>query len=198
MKRQNFGQGITAVPPVRYDTTTIILHWLTAVLAVTLFLLAEFWGYFPRPSRHLMIVAHMSLGILLTLVLVLRIAWRSVAGREIPESTGLDHLAARAVHYLLYALLVAQVILGFMLRWTDNQALSFFGLLIPSPFGEFSRATGHFVDELHDLNGWAIMILAGGHAAAALLHQFANRDNVLFRMLPISRLLQAGSKPLRN
>jgi len=50
------------------------LHWLTAFLVVTQFLLAWFWGFAGRPLRHSMIAAHMSFGILLTAVLLIRIA----------------------------------------------------------------------------------------------------------------------------
>jgi cytochrome b561 len=40
---------------------------------------------------------------------------------------------------------------------------------------------------LHELNGWAIVILAAGHAAAALFHHYVLRDPVLSRMLPSVR-----------
>ena len=48
----------------RYGATAMTLHWLTALLVLTQYGLGEFWGLAPRPIRHLMIVAHMSLGIL--------------------------------------------------------------------------------------------------------------------------------------
>src|SRR5690348_17107020 len=45
-----------------YDRTSIALHWLTAVLVLTQFVLAQIWGFAPRPTKHLLIVAHMSFG----------------------------------------------------------------------------------------------------------------------------------------
>jgi hypothetical protein len=61
------------------------------------------------------------------------------------------------------------------------------GLLIPPPFAPFSKPAHHLVGELHELNGWAIIILAAGHAAAALYHHYVLRDRVLSRMLPGAR-----------
>ncbi len=171
--------------PVRYDNVSITLHWLTAALVVTQFVLAEFWGFTPKPLKHLMIVAHMSFGILLISVIVFRIIWRVMPSHQIPAATdGLDEHVSKAVYYLLYGLLSAQMILGVLLRWTDNQSLSFFGLQISSPFGSFSPATGDFVDRLHDINAWLIIVMASGHASAALFHRFVLGDNVLLRMLP--------------
>ncbi len=171
--------------PNRHGTLTIVLHWLTALLVVTQFLLAEFWGFFPRQVHHLMIVAHMSFGLILTAVFALRLFWRLRPGHtQFDEGNSLLNHAARLMHHVLYVLLGAEIVLGFLTRWTDNQALSFFGLLIPSPFGTFSKAMGHFTDQVHDINAWTIIILAGAHAAAALFHDYVLKDGVLRRMLP--------------
>ncbi len=179
-------QGTASSLPAPYDSLAISLHWLTTGLVITLFCLAEFWDFAPRPAKHLMVVAHMSLGILLALTLVTRIAWRLSTGRKIQsDDTGLFALAAKAMHYALYVLLVAQVGLGFMMAWTDNRPLSFFGLPIPSPFGTFSKATNDLVDRLHDINAWTIIILASCHALAALFHHFVLKDDVLGTMLPV-------------
>lgn len=170
-------------PHGSYDPLTIAFHWTTAVLVVTLFGLAEIWGFFPKPERHLLIVAHMSLGIVLTAVLVGRIAWRLTRGRPEPISTGWMEIAAKLVHFALYAMLTAQAALGFAFRWSGDEPMSFFGLELPSPWVT-SKPVHELIGESHDLLGWAIVILAGGHAAAALYHHYVLRDGVLRRMLP--------------
>ena len=176
---------------VRYDDFSMMLHWLTAFLVVTQFLLAEFWGFAGRPVRSSMIVAHMSFGILLTAVLLLRIAWRLTPGHRVRDAVeGWVEFASKGVHNVLYCLLVVQAALGFVLRWSGNEAMSFFGLLIPPPFAPFSKPAHELVGEAHNWIGWTIIILAGGHAAAALVHHFVLRDNVLWRMLPGLRARQ--------
>jgi cytochrome b561 len=171
-----------------YDNFAIALHWLTVLLVLSQFALAETWSWFARPTRHLMIVTHMSFGIILSAVIVVRIVWRLIPGHQVPAAvSGWTELAAKAVHYLLYAMLAFEAILGFVLRWSGHEAMSFFGLLIAPPFAPFSKPAHHLIGEIHNLNGWAIIILAFGHAAAALYHHYVLRDRVLSRMLPAMR-----------
>lgn len=172
-------------PAERHDDLTIILHWLTAGLVVLQFFLAETWGFFAKTERHLMIVGHMSFGLMLAAVFGLRVLWRFMPGRQhFNQGRDFANRAARLMHQALYILVAVEILLGLLTRWTDNQALSYFGLLIPSPFGNFSKATGGIVDEIHDLTAWTIIVLAGAHAAVALTHHYLLRDDVLRRMMP--------------
>lgn len=169
----------------RYDSVAIALHWATAVLVVCQFALAELWGFAGRPTRHLMITTHMSFGIILTAVIIARVIWRLIPGHQMSSlEVGWVRTASKAVHYLLYVLLALEAVLGFTLRWSGAEAMSFFGLQIPSPLGHWSRGAHQLVGELHNWNGWAIVLIAFGHALAALYHHYVLRDKVLGRMLP--------------
>lgn len=169
----------------RYDGVSIALHWTTVFLVLALFALGELWGFAHRPLRQELVTSHMSLGVLLGVAVAGRILWRLLPGHAAPPAgtTRLDRLA-RAVHWLLYALLIAQALYGWVVRWSEGEAMRFFGLAIPSPLTPVPRATHHLLQELHGKLGWAIVIIATGHAAAALYHHFALRDDVLKRMLP--------------
>jgi cytochrome b561 len=172
----------------RYDGFAMALHWATVFLVLANFVLALSWGGFPRPTRHLMVVTHMSFGVLLSVIVPLRIVWRLIPGHQTPPVvSGAVELASKAAHYLLYAMLLAEAVLGFVLRWSGGEAMSFFGLSLPPLIPTVSRPTHHLIGELHEWNGWAIVILAAGHAAAALFHHFVVRDRVLVRMLPLAR-----------
>jgi cytochrome b561 len=158
---------------------------MTAALVVAQFVLSQVWGFTPRPTRHVLIVTHMSFGILLTAVLIARIGWRlSPRGQTPPNESGWVEFAARMVHYALYVLLVSSAVLGFILRWSGNESLSFFGLQIAPPFAPFSKSAHHSIGDAHEFVGWTIIVLAGCHALAALFHHFIVRDHVLVRMLP--------------
>ncbi len=170
-----------------YDRVSISLHWITAILVVGLYLLAEIWGFLEKgtPPRHALQALHVSLGLVLTVVIALRIPWRAFAGRRLPQATpGLLGYAGTAVHYLLYVLLIIQIVLGFLFRWAQDESLSFFGLFtIPSPF-VFSTEQRHNFGELHETIGTLIIIIAAGHMAAALFHYYVFHDSVLGRMIP--------------
>ncbi|MDB5418941.1 MAG: cytochrome [Phenylobacterium sp.] len=169
----------------RYDGVAISLHWLTVFLVLANFALAETWAGFAKPTRHLMVATHMSFGILLAITVVARIVWRLMPGHQVSSvNSGAVALASKAVHYLLYGLLALEAVLGFVLRWSGGEAMSFFGLAIPSPMATVSRTTNHTIGDLHNWNGWAIIILAAGHAGAALYNHVVVKNDVLRRMLP--------------
>jgi len=171
-----------------YDSVAITLHWLTAFLVIIQFALGQTWGWFSRPTRHLMIATHMSFGIILTLVVIARVLWRFVLRRHVRSlESGFVRVASTTVHYLFYTLLAAEAVLGFLSRWEGNEAMSFFGVQIPPPFSGSGQKVAHQLQDVHNWVGWTIIILALGHALAALYHHYFLKDRVLARMLPVAR-----------
>lgn len=168
-----------------YDHVAMALHWATAFLVITNFALAQIWDWFAKPTKGLMEATHMSFGVLLTAVIVARIAWRLVAGHQVAAlNAGWVKLASKGTHYLLYILLIAEAGLGFAFRWGAGRPMDFFGLGIPPLIGEIARPLRRELRELHEWIGWAIIILATLHALAALYHHYVLKDGVLRRMLP--------------
>jgi cytochrome b561 len=146
------------------------------------------WKYLPRSWNFRQFEGlHISLGIALAAVIVARLLWRLSAGRKL-GGTGraVTDLLSRLVHLALYAMVLAQVVLGFGLRWFQGEEFTFFGLFsIPSLVGP-NRGLEHQVENLHSLNAWAILILVGAHSAAALFHRYVLKDGILRRMLPFA------------
>jgi len=170
-----------------YDGVAIALHWITAALVVANFALAQTWDWFATPVKGLMEDTHMSFGVLLTAVVVARLAWRWLPGHQVSSiEAGWMRITSKATHYLLYLLLLAEAGLGFAFRWGAGRPMEFFGLGIPPLIGEMGRPLRHELRELHEWIGWAIIVFAAVHAAAALYHHYVLKDRVLERMLPRS------------
>ncbi|RBM05903.1 cytochrome b [Novacetimonas cocois] len=168
----------------RYDTTTILFHWSCAVIIVLQFVSANLWGLFRNPLHHQLVVAHLTMGMVLGVLLPLRLLWRLKWGRWIRASDRwLDCVMARSVEYGLYGLTLLEICLGYLWRWGNGQAMSFVSLQIMPPFGRFPASTVSLLRWLHHWNGWLIMLLATGHALAACFHYFILRDDVFQRML---------------
>lgn len=177
---------VAADDGANYDNVAIALHWATALLVLIQFALAETWDYFPHATQENMQSLHVSFGMLLTAVVLARIIWRLIPGHQRSSlEVGWVRIASKAVHYLLYLLLVAQAGLGFAFRWAQGHPVSFFGLFaISGPYGALDRATRHTIHGLHEKIGWAIVVIAFGHALAALYQHYSLRDRVLQRMAP--------------
>ena len=179
-----------AIPtPIRYDRVTISFHWLTVLLVAALLGTSFAWKYLPR-GWHLRSLEdiHVSLGICLAAVLVARLIWRVTGGQKlVEEGNALSSTLSRLVHWALYGLLVLQVALGFGLRWLQDETFSFFGLFsIPRLFAA-NEGLADQIGELHELTAWALILVAGGHAGAALFHRYVLKDGVLKRMTPTGR-----------
>ena len=170
--------------PLNYDGISIFLHWLTAALVGTLWTLGQCFSYFAQGApRNAALSIHILLGITLGAVLLVRIAWRSSAGRRLPAAdSGRAGRLAHSAHHGLYVLLVVTVALGLSRVWLHgNQVFEWFGFARPA----FStRALTRTVGGLHGDFADVVVILAGLHAAAALAHHYLLRDSVLQRMLP--------------
>src|SRR3569623_1597357 len=66
-----------------YDNVAIALHWLTALLVIVQFVMAITWDYFSHETSETMQSVLISLGVLLTAVIVARIVWRLMPGHQV-------------------------------------------------------------------------------------------------------------------
>lgn len=181
-------KSIVAEPAVtrglRYDPTTIALHWVTAALVVLLWVIGQTVDFPPTPALRIDYRSlHIVLGATLGIVLLVRLAWR-LARRDLPPpiDQGLLLVIARVTHWGLYALLLLTIGLGIGTTWTRGDLL--FGLFSIPAFDPGNRALMRQIHGWHALAANTVLIVAGLHAAAALFHHFIMRDATLRRMLP--------------
>jgi cytochrome b561 len=175
---------------LRYGAIARSLHWATVVLVVVAWLLGIFGDALPgKPAQAAGLFVHISAGLLVVLLTLLRLAWRGVDSSpdEDVASTALARwmlLAAKATHLALYGLLMVVPLVGIGVLFARGHALPVFGLFeIASPWSA-DRAFAHTVKEVHEWLAYALMAAAVLHAAAALLHHWVLHDRALLRMLP--------------
>ncbi|MBV8963815.1 MAG: cytochrome b [Hyphomicrobiales bacterium] len=182
------GRWSTALPLPRsvfiYDRKSIILHWLTAVLVAALWIIAQIIDDFPAgPLRVDARSVHISLGVMLAIVLIIRLLWRNRGeGALHPDQDGwLGRLAAFG-HWSLYGLAILAVILGLIhaLARRDN----IFNLFSLPDLAHGDRGVRNLIGTLHGWVANTLLILAIGHALLALFHHYVLRDGVMRRMLP--------------
>jgi cytochrome b561 len=172
----------------RYGTVPQVLHWLTAILVICGFLLGQFGDDLPKGNaQDIGLFVHMTLGQCVVVLLIARLVWRVANRPPPPEPTPLGRLvawAARLSHFTLYALLLVVPFLGIIVQLKRGHALPVLG------FWEFQSpwpADRNIAKTILGFHGWladALLILAGMHAGAALVHHYVWRDLTLRRMLP--------------
>lgn len=168
----------------RYDTKTLVFHWVVAILVATQWLGAQVIDFFPKGALRIDARSvHITFGVLLAFILVGRIVWRLTGGRRLPPvGEGIIPLIAKLTHWALYALLAAILLVGLFLTWTRGDNI--FNLFEIPAFDPGNETLPDQVLEIHETIATLILILAGLHAGAALVHHYLWHDGVLRRMLP--------------
>jgi cytochrome b561 len=163
-------------------------HWTVVLLILVQGTIGLVMVELPKtPSVIPVFSLHKSLGLTILTLAVLRLTWRAFDPRpaEPADVPHLQVLLARWGHALLYALLFAVPLTGW---WFDSvsglRPLYFFGLFEVPHLTAPDKALKDFASETHETLFWLLIVVAAGHAAIALVHQFARRNNILGRMWP--------------
>lgn len=173
---------------LRYGVVAQLFHWGIVALIVLQFALANKAEAFPLGAAKLATLAqHKSIGITILALALLRLLWRLLGPTPaLPEtSSRWRNFAAYATHFVLYALLIAIPILGWLMSSARNFPVSWFGLITLPDFVEPGETAFDFFHQAHEIAAKTLFVLALLHVAAALKHHFIDRDNVLRRMLPM-------------
>jgi len=185
---------VEVAPPARarppFDALTITLHWTTLLIVLTLFGSALLYGQVEERSwAPPLLQVHRSLGLIIWTLTVLRLLWRITGARfpAFPASMApLHQFVARLSEYGLYALLLIQPATGLAQTILRGRPFEVFALSIPQLVGRDVALVGIF-HSAHEIGAWCLFALAGLHAAAALVHHFILRDDVLEAMAPVFR-----------
>ena len=168
----------------RYGLIAQGLHWVTALLVLSAWLIAGTWQH--NANGAMLLTLHQTLGFAVFVLVLVRLAWRQVDRRpEEPPMPSLMALAAQASHWLLYGLLVAIPLTAIVGSWLEGHAITIYGFGAIGPWLAESRRLGHQILEVHQVLGTMLIWIAGLHAAAALFHHFFLKDRVLRQMLPV-------------
>lgn len=174
----------------RYTHTAIALHWLMALAVIGLLGVGTWMtGLKPSPTKIEVYTWHKWIGLTVLLLVLVRVLWRlRHTPPPLPVGTpAWQRRAAAASHGLLYALLFAMPLTGWLQNSAAGFPLSWFGLFKVPALVDRDKEAFAFWQGTHELLAWLLMALILVHIAAALKHYLIDRDEVLRRMLPARR-----------
>jgi cytochrome b561 len=182
--------------PTQWSSVVKALHWLIAVLIIGLVIVGwRMKGLPSSPTKVQVYLLHKSTGILVLALVLVRIAVRIWAGRpaDLPMP-GWQRKAADLVHALLYVVMVAMPMSGWLFNSAANFPLRWYGLFtIPAIAGP-DPALKSWAGTAHLLLFWVLFALFILHVAGALQHHFVDRDATLRRMW-LARRRPEGETP---
>src|SRR6202022_2960881 len=174
---------------LQYGTTAKVLHWLIVALLAVQYPIG--W-LMPDLHRNMKpgaaMTFHVSFGIVIFLLIVVRFAWR-LTHPVAPESSlpPWQRLSSEAAHWLLYALVLATTVTGWLVASFRGWSMSLFYLMPLPMLASENAAAGKNIDGFHQAAEWALLVVIGIHVAAALVHILVYRDRIMQRMLPGAR-----------
>lgn len=175
----------------RYSLVAIVLHWVLAVALVAIFAMGLYMADLPfSPWRLKLYNWHKWAGVTILALSALRLLWRLThRPPELPSQIAQlmprwQHWAHHGTHYALYVLFFAVPLVG----WAYSSAAGFpivlFGVLPLPDFVSPDKALAELIKPWHELSAFAMAGLVLLHVAAALKHQWIDRDGLMDRILP--------------
>lgn len=172
---------------MRYTSGAIVLHWLIAILIALNFTAAWVAEDLPKPEAMQVMGNHKAFGMAILTLTAVRILWR-IANPPPPPSASLktwEAGLAKAIHSLLYVLMVAVPLMGWAMHsaFTGAGPVPFFGLFAwPGlPLAQDKAMAGIF-ESAHGALATAMLALIALHVAAAFKHMIIDRDGEVKRM----------------
>jgi cytochrome b561 len=174
----------------RYTGPAIALHWLMALVLPVIFGVGLYMHDLPLSPSKLQIYSwHKWAGVTAFLLVVIRLAWRAThRPPALPAAMPAAlRIAAHAGHGLLYLLMVAIPLTGWLMSSAKGFQTVYFGVLpIPDLLAK-DKELGDLLSGVHTWLNYLLAAVVVGHVAAALKHHLVDRDDVLLRMLPRRR-----------
>lgn len=168
----------------RYPFSISLLHWLLAVALIGNLII----GWMLDDSEDL-IALHKSIGIVILGLALVRVANRLRMRHLLPPSTNAAgtpaYFAEKAVHHLLYVLMLAIPLLGWLKTNAAGHVASCFGYFSLPTLVPKSRELSHWLGQLHALTAYGLAALVGLHVLGALAHRVLKSENILPRILPL-------------
>lgn len=171
----------------QYTRPAIVLHWIIALLIVTMIPLGYFMVGLPRntPERSFYLNLHKSLGLLTLALVLIRLGWRAThTPPPLPLTMPVWQRKASVLsHGLLYACILVQPLTGYVSSSFGKYGVKFFGLKLPN-WGWDDPALRDVFVAVHETVAVILIVLVTIHVLAALKHLLLDRDTVFRRMLP--------------
>lgn len=170
-----------------YTRTAKTLHWLMAVLLFGLLALGFYMHDLPLSPEKLQLYSyHKWAGVTAFALVFVRLAWR-IAHRPpaLPASMPkVMQLAAHGGHLLLYVLMLAIPLSGWLMSSAKGFQTVWFGVLPLPDLLDKDKALGDQLAFVHQSLNFLFIAVLAGHIGAALKHHFIDKDDILTRMLP--------------
>lgn len=172
-------------PTSQYNTIAKTIHWISALAVFSLFALGYWMVDLTYYSEWYKVAPHWhkSIGLILFALTLLRIIWKLITQSPEVEGAPWEKLGAKIAHGLLYLILFATFLSGYLISTADGRGIEVFNWFTLPGLGSLVENQEDIAGDVHFYLTYSLIGLALLHALAALKHHFINKDNTLKKMI---------------
>ncbi len=171
----------------RYTGVAIGLHWLIGLmilisLGVGLYMV----DLKLSPTKLQLYSWHKWAGVTIFMLVLIRCIWRIThAPPPLPDDMPRwQRIVAEATHYILYALMIAIPLTGWLMSSAKGFQTVYFGVLPIPDLLDKNKELGETLNAVHKYLNYTMIGIILAHIGASLNHHFIEKDDILRRMLP--------------
>ena len=165
----------------KFSKGTIVTHWLTAVLILTLFPLGKYMEGIPASEKMQLVKVHALLGIIVFVLTLVRsyLFFNTDRPKDIKTGSKINDRLVVWIHNLFYFLLFAISLSGIatMILGGYGEALKSGNFELIKPHGEIAPLKGH------GITAFFMMVLLFLHVVGVVKHYVMTKENTLKRLL---------------
>jgi cytochrome b561 len=168
---------------MKYTLPQRVMHWLMAAMIIALLMVGLVMEDLPAEYKFQVYGLHKSFGVLVLVLWFGRayLKWRH--GQPVlPKGIPLfEQRLSQVGHKLLYLLMLAMPLSGYVMSNAKGHGVALFGLPLPRLVGE-NKVLGAYAAEAHELLAWALIALLVVHVGALVWHLKQQKTNIFERM----------------
>ncbi|MGL6261809.1 cytochrome b [Vibrio sp. WXL210] len=169
----------------QYNLVSRLLHWVSAIVFIGMFAVGlwmvdlSYYSEWYRTAPHW----HKSIGVLIVTLTLIRFLWNRLLPTPEIDGSPLIKTAAHLGHLALYGLVLVIGTSGYLISTEDGRGIEVFNWFKVPGIGKLFEGQADLAGEIHFYAAWALIIMASGHALAAIKHHVIDKDNTLRKMI---------------
>jgi cytochrome b561 len=167
-----------------YGWISIVLHWLTAAVVITMFVVGTMSQSADREEYLRMVHLHTTIGMTAYALLWGRVIWRFAVGHPgpLPKQGVFFFTIGKYFHFVMLVAIGVMLLSGPLMAWTAGDSIQVFALAIPAPFGRLEDAR-HVLRSVHGYTASFILAAMVLHVLAVFKHTVLHRDGTFDKIM---------------
>ena len=169
----------------RYGSVSIVVHWLMALLIISMIVLGLLLDDFDKSIQGQMVNLHKATGFMVLCIALFRWFWvlTNKQVQALPNWSKAEVGLSHAIKWSLLLMMLIMPLSGWFLSMYAGHGINFYGLVDIPSFLPKHKPTAKIFGSIHEIGGYTIITLIVIHLLGVFKHHVIKKDSTLKRML---------------